>query len=290
QELLWVDMDFSHPDARAWLDAMEQIPLTARRAMLAPESRPNIMQFSGGILIILRGVNLNEGAQAEDMISVRIWIDKGEIITCRQRNLQSIQSIAERLGRKTGPRTTGELLSDLAGELADRVRGVVSGMEDELDALESGEGATGGRGEETYSRIRRRAAVLRRHLNPQREALQRLQEYQGDLLGTEDLSDLVVHTNTIIHSIEDLEVLREHTQALQDELFSQMSRDQNDRIYMLTIVAAIFLPLTFISGLLGMNVGGIPGADSPLGFWAIILLCLAIVLVAWLFFRRRRWL
>jgi zinc transporter len=144
--------------------------------------------------------------------------------------------------------------------------------------------------EEAYSIVRRRTAVLRRHLMPQREALQRLQNFQGVLPGVDDLSELQIHTDSIIHSIEDLEVLREHSQALQDELFSAMSRSQNDRMYLLTIVAAIFLPLTFISGLLGMNVGGIPWSQSPIGFWSIVGICTVIVVLIWLFFRRRRWL
>ncbi len=289
-ELLWVDMNFSDPGAREWLESLAHIPLTARQAMLASETRPNIMQFSGGMLIILRGVNLNVGARAEDMISVRIWIDRDEIITCRQRELQSVHSLAGRIRKGAGPRSPGELLTDLAGELAVRIRQEVTAMENQLDAAESGEFNGDDPVEETYSRIRRTAAVLRRHLNPQRDALQRLQGYQGELLGVQDLSELQVHTNSIIYSVEDLEVLREHTQALQDELFSLMGRKQNDRVYMLTIVAAIFLPLTFISGLLGMNVGGIPGSDSPLGFWGIVALCAVIVAVIWLFFRRRSWL
>lgn len=163
-------------------------------------------------------------------------------------------------------------------------------MEDQLARVESQDGLSERRAEEVYSDIRRSAAVFRRHLNPQRDALQRLQNCSSELLGAEDAGDLQVHTNTIIHSIEDLDVLREHTQALQDELFSSMTRTQNARMYMLTIVAAIFLPLTFVSGLLGTNVNGIPGSSAPLGFWFIVLLCAVMVVFILLFFRRNKWL
>jgi zinc transporter len=290
QELVWVDLDFSDTEAQQWLQACEHIPATARQAMLAEESRPGTLLFKNGMLIVLRGANLNEGARVEDMISVRVWIDADTIITSRRRELRSVYSLAERIAAGNGPRSTGELLTDLAGELATRIRSVVSGMEKQLDDVERDGAGAGRPAEETYSEIRRRTAELRRHLNPQREALQRLHNYQGDLLGAQDLGELQMHTDSIIFSIEDLEVLREHSQALQDELFSAMGRSQNDRMYLLTIVAAIFLPLTFISGLLGMNVGGIPWAQSPAGFWGIVTICAAIVVVIWLFFRRRRWL
>lgn len=288
-DLLWVDLDFSHADSRRWLDTLEHIPKVARQAMTASETRPKLLQFANGMLIILRGVNLNEGAREEDMVSIRIWIDDNEIITCRQRQLQSVRTLAKRIRDGRGPTTTGELLTDLAGELAARIRIFVSELEDELNLVESDENHSEKLLEETYSRIRRRAAVMRRHLNPQRETLQRLQGYQGNLLGSQDLGELQAHTDAIIYSVEDLDVLREHTQALQDELLSAMGRSQNDRIYMLTIVAAIFLPLTFISGLLGMNVGGIPWSESPAGFWGIVTICVVIVVAIWLYFRSRRW-
>lgn len=288
--LLWVDLDFSAPRARKWLRSLQHVPELALEKLLTSETRPNTQTFPNGLLIILRGANLNPGASVEDMISVRIWIDRDRIITCRQRELQSLRVLERQIRDGEGPRTTGALVTSLAGELATRIRQVVLDMEEVLTDFEAAEHEPGDSAESVYSGLRRRSAVLRRHLNPQRDALLRLQGYQGDLLGQDEHNDLQIHTDAIIHSIEDLEVLREQTQALQDELFSAMARDQNDRMYMLTIVAAIFLPLTFISGLLGMNVGGIPWASSPLGFWSIVGVCTAIVMVMLAYFRRKRWL
>jgi zinc transporter len=287
--LLWVDLDFSDPRAKRWLRQDAAIPDLAVEKLLAGETRPNTQTFNNGLLIILRGVNLNSGQAVEDMISVRIWIDQNRIITCRQRELQSMHSLENRISEGEGPATPGELVSLLTGELAGRIRQVVLDMEDALTGFEAEELQQDASAESVYSALRRRIAVLRRHLNPQRDALLRLQNYQGDLLGLDDHSDLQIHTDTIIHSLEDLEVLREQAQALQDELFSEIGRAQNERMYLLTIVAAIFLPLTFISGLLGMNVGGIPWANSPTGFWSIVGLSVFVVGLMLFYFRRKRW-
>jgi zinc transporter len=289
-DLLWADLNFASPKASTWLRKLEDIPPLALEKLLTSETRPVTIPFQDGLLIILRGVNLNSGANVEDMISVRIWIDQHRIITCRQRELQSLRVLEEQIQEGTGPRSPGALITSLAGELATRIRQVVLDMEDMLADFEADERELDGSAESVYSELRRRSAVLRRHLNPQRDALVRLQNYQGELLGHAELNDLQIHTDAIIHSIEDLEVLREHTQALQDELFSAMARDQNDRMYMLTVVAAIFLPLTFISGLLGMNVGGIPMASSPVGFWGIVSVCAVIVAAMLMYFRKKRWL
>jgi zinc transporter len=287
---LWVDLDFGAPTSRRWLRSVDTIPELALEKLLSKETRPALLSFETGLLLILRGVNLNPGADVEDMISVRVWIDHQRIVTCRQRELQTVRSLAGHLTGGDGPKTTAELLTSLTGGLADRIRQVVQDMEERLAEFEANHQEMDSMAESIYSELRRRSASLRRHLNPQRDALQRLQGYQGDLIGPENLADLQIHTDAIIHSIEDLEVLREQTQALQDELVSAIARDQNERMYMLTIVAAVFLPLTFISGLLGMNVGGIPWADSPIGFVGIVAICVVIVGLMLVYFRRKRWL
>ena len=89
---------------------------------------------------------------------------------------------------------------------------------------------------------------------------------------------------------EDLDLARERTVVLQEELLSQVAQEQNTRMYVLSVVAAIFLPLTFVTGLLGMNVGGLPGLESPTGFtWSIIVMVVAAIGLL-LFFRFKRWL
>jgi zinc transporter len=290
QGMLWVDIDFMTPKSRKWLRSLSDVPNLALEKLMTRETRPNTVPFGNGLLIILRGVNLNPGSDVEDMISIRVWIDNHRIITCRQRELQSVQALAGQIARGDGPHSAGELVISLVGELANRIRQTIQNMEDMLTDFEAHPRGANQSAESVYSDLRRRSAVLRRHLNPQRDALARLQGYQGELLGLAERNDLQIHTDTIIHSIEDLEVMREHTQALQDELFSKMARDQNERMYMLTVVAAIFLPLTFISGLLGMNVGGIPWGSSPVGFWGIVGICVSIVGVMLVYFRSKRWL
>ena len=89
--------------------------------------------------------------------------------------------------------------------------------------------------------------------------------------------------------VEDLDLARERALVIHEHLQAKISEEQNQRMFILSIVAAIFLPLSFVTGLLGMNVGGIPGSNYPQAF-VITLGGMAIVsvLLFWLF-RRRRW-
>ena len=64
--------------------------------------------------------------------------------------------------------------------------------------------------------------------------------------------------------------MRERAAVIQEELAGRLAEQMNKRMYMLSMVAAVFLPLGFLTGLLGINFGGIPGAGNPLGFeWVI---------------------
>ena len=76
---------------------------------------------------------------------------------------------------------------------------------------------------------------------------------------------------------------------MQDELTNRLSEQMNRTMYLLTIVASIFLPLGFITGLLGVNVGGIPGTEEPMGFLALCGLLLLLGLVEYWLFKRLKW-
>jgi zinc transporter len=94
----------------------------------------------------------------------------------------------------------------------------------------------------------------------------------------------------ITRYLEDLDLARERAVVLQEEFLGQLAQEQNARMYVLSVVAAIFLPLTFITGLLGMNVGGLPGLESPVGFLASIVVMIVAAIGLFAFFRWKRWL
>lgn len=190
-----------------------------------------------------------------------------------------------------GPRGPGEFLATIAGRLIDRMSPVVDGLDDEIDALE--EAVLDGETRETRGRLgllRRRAITLRRHIAPQREVLSRLQSEPFSWLASHERAHLREVTDRVTRYVEDLDAARERAAVTQEELSSRISSQMNRTMYVLSLVAAIFLPLGLITGLLGINVGGIPGSESKGAFYVVTgsLVALAGVLV-W-FFRRRRWL
>lgn len=289
QDWQWVDFNLASDHTHEWIEAQKTIPAMARAALVDDDSRPGTFEFDNGILIILRGVNLNNGEQVDDMISIRMWLETGRVITCRRRTLQSVRTIAADIQSGDGPRTPGGLISSLIEELSVRIVTVdnelirtLANIDSKIENNENPEPQLG--------TLRRSTARLKRYLSPQKEALQRLQNHKGSLISPAERQNIQLAADRIILCLEEIDLIREGIMSHQDEWVNRQVMEQNSRMYILSIVAAIFLPLTFFTGLLGMNVGGIPGSASPYGFLVIVGLSAIITTVLLIYFRNSRWL
>jgi zinc transporter len=137
--------------------------------------------------------------------------------------------------------------------------------------------------------VRRQAIAIRRFLAPQREALNRLSAERTPLLSSEHQLYLRESSDRLTRLVKDLDAARERAAVTHESLVSRNAEQSNQRIFILSVVAAIFLPLSFVTGLLGVNVAGILGADSPQAFLEVVVMMLAIGGGLWVFFRWRRW-
>lgn len=288
--VLWLHFDFTHPSTFPWLRDKSGLPEVATDALTVLETRPRIISVNDGLMIALRGVNMNPGDDPEDMVSVRIWTEKDRIITTRRRHILAIQDIRAAIDNGEGPANSGEFLADLIGRLANRIGDFVDKIEDRL--LEAEE-SVGEQADESTRReladTRRQIANVRRFVAPQRDALDRLYRNPGTWIPEEDIQLLREEADRITRYVEDLDLARERAIVLHEEYLSSIAQQQNSRMYVLSIVAAIFLPLTFVTGLLGMNVGGLPGIDSDRGFMTSVLVMLGCGILVAAVLRLKRW-
>lgn len=291
QGLLWVHLDVADTGSGCWLSEHSGLPAAAVDALLAGETRPRSAFNDQGLLIVLRGVNTNPDADPEDMVSVRVWIDENRIISSRRRQILSIQDVRKSLAAGDGPTSSGSFLGALVERLADRIGNFVDSIEDRMDAAEEEIAAGKSQGfRQRLSALRRQIAHVRRFLGPQRDALDRLNRQSCAWLIESDAHALRQESDRITRYLEDLDLAKERAIVLQEELLSQIAQEQNARMYVLSLVAAIFLPLTFVTGLLGMNVGGLPGLESPTGFLASVVIMVVSAAGLIVFFRWKKWL
>lgn len=291
RETTWVHLNRSGARTRGWLTRTAGLPELAADALLAEETRPRAQRFGDGLLLILRGVNLNPGADPDDMVSLRLWVERDRAISVRLRRLMAVQDLVAALGEGRGPRGLGDFLPMLVDGLTERMGGVVLDMEEELDALEEAV-ATGAQADlrARLHRERHKAIGLRRYVAPQREALGRVLAEPPDWLRAGDRERLREQQDRVTRYVEALDEVRERASVIQDELATRLAEQLNQRMYVLSIVAAVFLPLGFLTGLLGINVGGIPGAETPWAFAAVTLALTGVAVGLVVLFRRLRWL
>ena len=291
QGVLWVHLDVNDDASRLWLAEHGGLDSTIVESLLADETRPRSYSTDSGLLTVLRGVNTNPGEDPEDMVSVRLWIEPDRIISTRRRRLLSIVDTRDSLEKGVGPETSGGFLAALTGRMPDRIGDFVDGIEDDVGAAEE---QLGNQDQATFrhviSALRRKIASVRRFLAPQRDALDRLYRQPGLWFSNTEIHDMREEADRITRYLEDLDLARERTMVLREEFLAQLAQEQNSRMYVLSVVAAIFLPLTFVTGLLGMNVGGLPGLESPRGFLGSVVIMIAAAVALLFFFRWKKWL
>ena len=91
---LWVHLSAQSAEARRWLEKDAQLPdETLIEALLAEDTRPRMQTREDGVLLILRGVNLNDNAEPEDMVSIRIWVENRRFISVQLRNLRGVEDM-----------------------------------------------------------------------------------------------------------------------------------------------------------------------------------------------------
>lgn len=287
---LWLHLDLTAPWSSEWLEQKSGLDPVVIESLLTVESRPRVTRIKGGVLLAFRGVNLNEGATPDDMIGIRVWLDEHRVITSQRRDLRSVDDVLQALKIGEGATTASGIVTELASRLVTRMSDTVDNLEELIADLEVQTLHTTDRDTRfALANLRRQIIALRRYLSPQREALASLIGIKLSWILDVDRLSLRETSDRLLRHLEDLDAIRERASVTQEELQSRIAEQQNVRMYVLSIVAAIFLPLGFLTGLLGINVGGIPGADNPASFWIFVVVLLVIVAGLLAFFRNRRW-
>jgi zinc transporter len=291
QGMLWVHLDSKIPDAQTWLQHKSGLSELTVESLLDLETRPRISATDEGLLLILRGVNCNPGEEPEDMVAIRMFFDQHRIITVRYRLVRAMQDVDAAIRGQKGPRSAGEFLVMVAERIADRMGDVISDLDDRVDELEDTVlSAESHALRATLADLRRAAISLRRYIAPQRDVLFRLLQERHVVVSDLDRQRLREVAERTARFVEDIDAARDRAAITQEELNSKLSEQMNKAIYTLSIVAAIFLPLGLLTGLFGINVGGIPGTEYKWGFAVVVVVLIAIALVLLVWFKKIKWL
>lgn len=287
---LWLHFDYSVYQTKEWLFNDAGLDLAVAETLLSSESRPRFSQLDSGSLMAWRGVNLNPSEEPDDMVAIRLWRDEHRLITTLKRDLASVDELVKLLERKRGALDLGELMVELADKLVAHISDIVNRYEEKMGVLEEQvieDGSAKLRSE--LSQLRRQVIALRRYMTPQKEALMRFSLEKLAWLNQHERIELREVVDRITKELEDLEALRERAMVAQEELQNRLSEQLNSRMYMLSIITAVFLPLGFLTGVFGINIGGMPGVENPNAFRYFVWIIVVLVAIQLVIFKWRKW-
>ena len=289
-ETLWLHLDRMYEDLDDWLIEYLDLCEGTAELLLSNETRPRAFREEESLITVLRGINFNPGAEPEDMIAMQVWCDGNRLITLRRRRLQTPRDIYKELQAGRGPCTAGDLFTALAEQLVAKMNYSIVDMNDRIDEMEEDEDTEIDELLSEIASIRRNCLALKRYMSPQHEAMLAIQKSPPHWLSEENMTDIREVGERLRRYLDDLDVSKESAIVLQDDLNNRAQAKMNQTMYMLSIVAAIFLPLGFLTGLLGINVGGMPGVGSSNAFWITCGALGVLMGFQFLIFRKLKWL
>ncbi len=288
-DFLWLHLDGRKAAAQNWVSAALDIPEIARAALLASETRPRSDLIGEGAIINLRGLGKTPEDDPDALVSTRFWAEAGRVVSLGFRSSIALDEVIDTFlgGTITDP---GDLLSAFSGAITDRLDPEVAQLGDTLDVIEADLESKGlWTMRRKVGRVRAQAIDYRRFVAPQRTALERLASATVDWLDADDRLHLREASDRFARMAEELEAVRERAAIVHEELTDLRAEQMDGRSLLISIAALVFLPLTFITGVFGMNFKVMPWLDSVWGFWAVMAICLAITLFGIIWFFRRRW-
>ena len=131
----WYHLNVLETEAKDWLKEKSGLSEIVIKELISEETRPRVLKDEDGILLNLRGLNLNPDSDEEDMVSLHMWIEPGRIITTRSERVFTIDDIDQSYQQGDGPRTTADFLIRVLDGVIDRISDYIYDIEEQIDEM-----------------------------------------------------------------------------------------------------------------------------------------------------------
>ena len=132
----WIHLNRSDTNVNEWLIRDPDIDSTVTESLLADDTRPRATPHGDGVLMNLRGINLNPDGDPEDMVSIRLWIEPNRVVTVQHRDLKAIKNVQKQFENNRPPLTPGDFVADLSIYLVTNMSPTIADLNDKVDDLE----------------------------------------------------------------------------------------------------------------------------------------------------------
>jgi len=292
--LLWVDMeDVTNEDAELLSNVFRFHPLAVEDCVSKNIHPPKIDDFEDYLFIIVHGINYHIESDVVETTELALFLGKNYVVTSHDVPMRSVSSMLDRIrkdGRIMG-RGVDFLAHDFVDALVDNIMPTIDEMNDksaiiEAEALQEPKRETLA----SIMQLKRSILALERVLSPQRGVIDRLSRGEYALIGERariyyrNIYDHLLRIEMLTYNLRDM------VESALSTYLSSVSNRMNEVMKVLTLIATIFIPLTFIAGIYGMNFANMPELQWRYGYFSILIVMAVIGISLVVYFRRRSWL
>ena len=287
---VWLHFNLAHGATQRWLRDNLQWSEVFHESLKAGSKSTRVELDDDMLVAVVNDVSYDFDFEPTDISTMWLSVGPRLVVSTRLQPLRSIDNLREAVRKGAPMRSSVDMLVHLMHDQGDVLVGIVRATTTRVDDIE--DKLLAGRLETKRANLgalRRLLVRLQRLLAPEPAALFRLLKLPPHWMGEEDVEDLRQSTEEFNVALSDMAALQERIKLLQEEIAGRVAEANNRSLFVLTVVTVMALPINIIAGLLGMNVGGIPLAENPHGFWIVAAIIISFTLVAaWIVIKRPR--
>jgi zinc transporter len=289
-EFVWLHLNLAHAGCERWLKTHLELPDEFFEALHEGSRSTRIEHVDSALLAVVNDVVFDFNRVSTDIATLWVCVRSGVMITARHHPLRSVDKLRSSVKHGELFRSPLELLAHLLRDQSEVLSQFMRQTSISVDKIEDqllSQRLSNNRSE--LGAMRRVLVRLQRLLALEPGSLMRLLHKPPSWLLEEDLQELRQSTEESALVISDLTALGERIKLLQEEIAANLNEQSSRTLFTLTVVTVLALPINIVAGFFGMNVGGIPLASDPHGFWVLVALVATFTFIAgrWAFRKSR---
>lgn len=268
---LWLHFSLANTGTERWLRQHASLPETFFEYSRTQAGATRLEQEGDALLAVVNDVLFDFNYDVSEVATMALCVQPGTLISARLKPLRSIDRLRESVKQGLACRSPVDLLARLLQNQANVLLEIVRQSNAKVDIIEDNVLVNRGRANRVeLSALRRLLVRLQRLLAPEPAALFRLLSRPPRWIAEEEVQDLRQSAEEFSAVVAECAALVDRMKLIQEELAETINAQNNRSLFLLTFVTVLLLPFNVVGGLFGMNVGGIPFAESDAGFWVII--------------------
>jgi zinc transporter len=285
---VWLHFNLSHTGAEPWLKRHASLSDNFFDALVTGSRSTRIERDGHALFAVVNDVAFDFSFDVEEVATLWLSVTERVVISARRHPLRTVDRLRMAVKRGTALGSSVALLDHLLREQADELQRIVRKTTERIDDIED-EVLAGKhqRHSAELARLRRLMVRLQRLLALEPSALMRVLVNPPAWIAADDVQQLRQANEEFVLVLRDIATLQERIKLMQDEAAARVAEENNRSLFLLTMVTVMALPINLVSGLFGMNVGGIPLAGHHAGFWIMVSLIAALTGAIALFALRR---